>query len=139
MKRHRLIMVALFLSAAPFTAGCSAGPPAPMRAQEAMSTCSCAPGFHCEMLAEDSTFYCAPDPPPRVYVAAGQACGVFPDEQGVRTDFRCRLDAHCADGICVCTFFPGGQCGPITCPEGTFCEVDVYGTFYCGRFAGDCP
>lgn len=106
---------------------------------QATAICDCPPGFLCQMYAEDpGTFDCFPMPPPVIYVGAGQFCGLGPDDTGRTVEFRCRLDALCIDEVCVCTHFPGGPCGPITCPEGTFCTSDEYGTFSCAMFAGEC-
>jgi|GEM_PF-3749854 len=105
----------------------------------AMATCDCPPGFFCDFEAENpGVFFCSPSPPPIIYVRAGEFCGIGTDETGRTVEFRCRLDAHCADQVCLCTHFPGGPCGTITCPEGTFCEYDVYGDFWCGRYVGEC-
>lgn len=105
----------------------------------AMAVCDCPPGFFCDFEAENpGVFFCSPSPPPVIYVRAGEFCGIGTDEMGRTVEFRCRLDAHCAAQVCVCTHFPGGPCGPISCPEGTFCESDVYGDFWCGMYAGEC-
>lgn len=111
----------------------------PRTGQKAMATCDCPPGTYCDFYAEDpGSFFCAPSPPPIVYVPVGQFCGFGTDEQGRTVDFRCRLDAHCDGSVCVCTHFPGGPCGSITCPEGTFCDIDEYGTGSCGMYVGEC-